>query len=244
MICARPSSVSGYACSFLQLRDPLFDRPLRPPDLPEHIVHLLLERRDLFEPDLVNLVRRQIGCRVPPERVRVRFVAAFESPQPRVIVCLADQRLEEGDAALPCGIHLRGDNLLDLSAQLLATGVGDSLRGSGTLIERRDERILRRRCGDELLHLRDGRADDEARRDHLLCNAGTGLGDRFVHPRAHLTQAGDVEGGVSLRVQRMADDEQIGQVDVRAAELLERERVVVVLLALDERAQLPLHQVG
>ena len=115
---------------------------------------------------------------------------------------------------------------------------------ASALIERRHERIGRGRRGDELLHLPDRRAQDEARRNHLLHGQPPCLRDRFIHAHAHLAKPGDVPLGVPLGVQRVIHDQQVREVDVRAAELLEREEIVVVLLAVDDQVQLPVHQVS
>jgi hypothetical protein len=241
-----PPAVFGQRIRLLllELRDAVLHRALCPADPPEHVVDLLLEIGHPRQADLMNLVGRQVRRRVASQRVGVRLRAVGESPQPRVVVCVLGKRLQHVDAALPRRIDQRRDRLLDLRSQLLSPRVRDGLARGEALIERRHERIGRRRRGDELLHLRDRRAQDEARRHHLLRGQPPCLRDGFIHAQAHLAKPGDVALGVPLGVQRVIHDQQVREVDVRAAELLEREEVVVVLLAVDDQVQLPVHQVS
>src|SRR5207342_1824270 len=64
-----PPSVFGerVRLALLERLDPFLERPLRPPELPQDAVHLLLDLGDPPEPDLVNLFRAQVRRRKPPE---------------------------------------------------------------------------------------------------------------------------------------------------------------------------------
>ena len=114
--------------ALLERLDPFLERPLRPPELLQDAVHLLLDLGDPLEPDLVNLFRAQVRRRKPPEGERVRVVAALEAPQPRIVVRAAGQRFEERDPPLPRRIDLGGDDLFRLRAQLFPPGIRNRFR--------------------------------------------------------------------------------------------------------------------
>src|SRR5262249_6578981 len=104
MICARPSSVSGYARSFFSCSI----RSLTAAKLAEQRVHLGFDPRDLLQTDVVNRIGSQISGRIAAEVVGVRFGSPVQPPEPGVIVHARPERFEKHDRPLPGGIDLIG----------------------------------------------------------------------------------------------------------------------------------------
>ena len=91
-------------------------------------------------------------------------------------------------------------------------------------------------------HLRERRAQDEARRDHALRRQALGFGNRLLHAQPHLAEPRDVVARIGGRAQRMSHRERVHQLHIRAVELIQREAVILVRFALDELRELPAHE--
>ena len=112
-------------------------------------------------------------------------VAVLESPQTRIVAGLRLERLHDGNRALPGGVDLRGDDLLGFGGQRRPPCLGDGTGGRHPARERGDQRILRRRRRDELLHLRERGPDDESRRNEAQRGGAARFGDGLVEPGAN-----------------------------------------------------------
>ena len=128
--------------------------------------------------------------------------------------------------------------------QLLALRGGQRLDAVHSLGERGDQRVLARRRAHELLHLRDRRAQYEARRDDSPASQARRLFGGFGQPVVHLAQPCHVVSRVAFAAYRVHDGHQVRQPHVRTVKLFQRKVVVEEWLVLHDDLELPLHDVG
>ena len=180
-------------------------------------LHLLLDRGEGLEAELVQLLRRLLRTRVVNDEPCVADVAARKRPQAGLRARLRQQLVGEEVAVAPqAGQHLLGDGRDDPVARraaLLLRQASEAFfvrqedRGGGSSLEQVVER------GDDPLHVDPGRGA-------VLEEAAPEAGDELIEIPAHLRVPRSQIGGAFLRAQRVVV-RGLGDCDLRPVHLVD-----------------------
>jgi hypothetical protein len=200
---------------------------------------LLLDPRDLGQPDVMDLVGGQVGRgRVLDPRV-VAVDAVGQRPHADLAAALRDVRVAQiaGERAVA-----RLDLILDrgehVGADPVLIGLGDR---RGQLLERRRERAVLRLALGERLGLTDALLEQDARRDEVLGRAELHQRDDLVERRRDLAQAREIVV-VVLGGRERQERYELRELDVQSAELIDRHQVVLEPRVVDPLLEVAHHE--
>src|SRR6516164_2544753 len=92
--------------------------------------------------------------------------------------------------------------------------------------------------------LGNGCSKDEIGGQHTVRRSTPGLCHGLLHPGGDLAKGSDIVLGITRGTKGMHHDKCLNEVDVRSVELLQWEGIVVIRLSINNRLQLPLHDIG
>jgi hypothetical protein len=206
-------------------------------DLLLHLFHLAANARDLFQAELVDGVRRQIGRGREPGQIRipiatVRHVRPADLRARALEVFVADEVVQP----LVGRIDLLRDRVAICSLQARAIGRRDGIR---KLLERCVKQALLRVGDDQCLELRQHLLHQHARIRQVLRKTLAHVHDRLIRPHdviAHARQETLIVGCRRERLRARAGAQHRHQ-RRQALELIDRRELAGKLRAVDRSAQ-------
>ena len=235
---------------FLRLRvglkfvHPDLDRAVLVAELLEQTFHLPLDAGDLAPAELMDFFRRHVRGRETVQGVLVGLVAPRQPPKSGVGGRVRQLLLQHRLRALVGGDDFLGRDFLGGGHERRALLGGHVLEFGRALIERGHEDVFRRLVAQEAFELPEHGLGDEIRHQKPARGRVLRQRDPVVHLRGDEVEAHEVILHVAPVANRVTLAEEIDEVDVESAELVENKTVVRERLRGHRARQRPLDDGG
>ncbi len=191
----------------------------------------------------MDLLRREIGGRLPADRAGVGLLAARQRADARRLSAM--RQVVRLDVGMQPGIgreHDLADGGSVIGGQPVLVGGGESGRDH---LQRPEEDVFRRVVGHERLELGQHALHEDLRLHDALGHAFLHIGDGGVHPGAEALRPADEIAEIPLGLERMQalSRPHLGEGQRRTRELTDRQQVKELRIQLAAGGEAPLERV-